>query len=112
MEQEEFDRIAKEKGVTIAAVYALEEEPKTGSIVSPSGRVFIEIEPWVIQRTMLLMEESVGRGESILKPSLKTVGTATVLKELMAVHEFISVRAGIERAEREANQGLDNNQDS
>lgn len=115
LDNSRFDAMAKELGMedSIEKIFKLDEEPSNGVISSPNGRIFIEIKPYIIDNTLLLSLQrnlAQAKGDERLMDHID--GKLMVMKSLLDVHDFMSARAGIERAEEEANKPLDNPDDA
>jgi hypothetical protein len=106
LDNDEFDRLAEATGTkeALVRIYQLTDEPDNGVIATPRGRVFVEIKSFVIENTLIL---AMRRNMAVAAGDTKTVdqidGRLQVLKQLLDVHDFMNTRAGIERAEDEAN---------
>ena len=114
LSNDDFDKKTQEMGISdlIQPIHALDEEPGCGVISSPSGRIFLEIKSFVIDETMkLAIQKLAATTAGDEKWAAYIDGQLVVMKILMNSYEFMATRAGIERAEREANKGLDNDED-
>jgi hypothetical protein len=115
LSNEEFEAAIAKQGKLdkLNPIHAIEEEPINGVISTPKGRIFMEVETIVLQEAMALAVEKLAAIASRDEKKAAYVdGKLFIIKGLLESSELMRTRAGIERAEREANKGLDNENDA